>query len=141
MKRARIITVSALLSVLALFVLMTLYFFWEPSDVRPGSLAYRFKIPSIIQEFPLWHAVTAPSYRTRLADGEKPSFIGLNYISSATLDELRAQLTSQQFSCYFSGENQDFCKRSNTDGSTIEVTLSPAVTMGATNIDVGFIDY
>lgn len=141
MKRAWIITISALLSALALLVVMTLYFFWQPSEVSPVSLAYHLKIPSIIQEFPLWQPITEPTYRSRIADGEKPSFVGLTYTSSATLDELREQLNSRQFRCNFSDRSQDLCKRPNADGSSIEATLSPATEAGATYVDVGFIGY
>ncbi len=131
-----------LLVVLVLgFALSLMFYFWQPSNITPHSLAFYLKVPSTVRSFPLWHPANDPLYRVRYADGEKPSYTGLNYRTNLSDEELHRELDAASFDCEVSAPYQGICNKHNMDGSSIQLTYQ--TTSGSDNyqLEFGFFNY
>ena len=71
------------------FLLLALAF-WEPTSVRPGTLAYLLAIPSSAKDFPLWKPCGSASYSHRAQDGTAPEMYWIDYeskLSKSTIEQ------------------------------------------------------
>lgn len=61
---------------------------FEASNVRKGSVAYFFGVPTSIKQLPIIQECTAPIYRWQGRDGESSPFVVVSYSSRAPAREI-----------------------------------------------------
>ncbi len=96
-KSIRIICIIALILGIVWGVMK--WFFWEPSNIKQGSLVYTLKIPNNIKSFPKWSPWGDPLYALRIADGLKKDTAIVDYHSTLSKLELLEEAKNIGFHC------------------------------------------
>ncbi len=91
----KIITLLILLTI----TLYTVFSFWEPAEFEHASVPYYLKVHNEIKSAPLLNPTSLPTYKVRIADGEKPAMTIVNYCSAKPLDLLRTHFMDDSFNC------------------------------------------
>ncbi len=134
-----IITAAVILLVSSL--LLVLWAYWEPSNVRKDTLVYRLVIPTEVKAFPTWSAIEKPDYSVSVAAGLKPSAVTMRYVSTQPLEGLSAEATSLNFTCQPYPTGNIVCEKKINAAQTIQVILDTAGGDNNSQVEVIFSGY
>lgn len=115
----------------------TKFLFWEPSEIKRGSLIYQLKIPKFVKSYPIWSALQAPTYKIRIADGEKPGMVGFHYASSLSVFDTHSHIKQLQFACPVVEKNRLFCTKNDEQGTIQQINVEQSQI--GSNIELTFI--
>ncbi len=116
--------IAFFLFVLVSFFLSLKWYFWEPSNIKKGSLVYILKVPGIAKSFPVWGAADSPEYDVRTADGLKPSAVIIQYSSTLTFDVLKQRVLDEGFSCNNYGKEKSvLCEKVPEVGRSQQIEI------------------
>lgn len=133
------IAAVALLLVSSLLLIMWTY--WEPSNIRKDTLVYRIMIPTEIKVFPTWGVTDKPNYSVSIADGLKPSAVTMRYLSMLQPAELSMEATKINFTCQQYPTSDTVCEKKINAGQTIQIILDEASSNANSKVEVIFSGY
>jgi hypothetical protein len=133
------IAAVALLLVSSLLLIMWAY--WEPSNIRKDTLVYRLMIPTEVKAFPAWGETDKPEYSVSIAAGLKPCAVTLRYRSTLQPAELSTEATKLNFTCQQYPTGGTVCEKKINAGQTIQVILDKAASDTNSKVEVVFSGY
>jgi len=116
--------IAFILFVCVSFFLSLKWYFWEPSNIKKGSLVYMLKVPDVAKNFPVWGTDESLEYDVRTDDGLKPSTTIIRYDSPLSQDKLHKILLNKGYSCKTYGRDEtQSCGKKQGKGTEYQLQI------------------
>jgi len=106
------------------FFLSLKWYFWEPSNIKKGSLVYMLKVPDAAKNFPVWGTDESPEYDVRTDDGLKPSAVIIRYNSTLTFEVLKQRVLDEGYRCEnYGSDTSVLCEKKPEAGHIQQIEI------------------